>query len=109
VTDLERLVRDGPELVQKFPALDLTSEQYQQLSPLHFASSDDPPTLIIHGDQDALVPLVEGESMYQALMQSEVRTEFMAIEGAEHGFVGEHADSALAEAVSWFEEHLRRR
>ena len=108
VTDLRRLVRAAPERVEQFPALALTSEQYQELSPIHFASSDDPPTLIIHGDQDALVPIAQSESMYQALQRSEVRSEFITIEGAAHGFVGENADLALAETVRWFQEHLKQ-
>ncbi|MGZ3432579.1 MAG: hypothetical protein ACXWN0_12955 [Isosphaeraceae bacterium] len=28
-----------------------------QISPITFVTSDDPPTLIIHGDADTLVPL----------------------------------------------------
>lgn len=108
VTDLQRFVRDRPELVDWFPALDLGPEQYRDLSPIHFASPDDPPTLIIHGDLDTLVPILEGESMYQALLASNVNSGFIVIEGAEHGFKAEDADSALAETVSWFQEHLGR-
>lgn len=108
VTDIQRLVRDRPVLVDWMPALDLGPEQYRGLSPIHFASPDDPPTLIIHGDQDTLIPIVEGESMHQALLASGVRSEFKVIVGAEHGFKGEDADLALAETVSWFQEHLGR-
>lgn len=107
-TDLQRYVRSVPELMDWLPALDLGPEQYRGLSPIHFASPDDPPTLIIHGDQDTLVPILEGESMYQALLASNVRSGFIVIEGAEHGFKREDADLALAETVSWFQEHLGR-
>ncbi len=106
VTDLQRWVRAAPERVEHYPAIALTPDQHQELSPIHFASLDDPPTLIIHGDQDAVAPIVEGESMYQALLRSQVTSEFITVEGAEHGFVGENADLALAETVDWFREHL---
>ena len=96
------------ERVEQYPAVALTPDQYQELSPIHFASLDDPPTLIIHGDQDAVAPIVEGESMYQALLRSQVTSEFITVEGAEHGFVGENADLALSETVDWFREHLGR-
>lgn len=108
VTDLQRLVRGRPQLVEGMAALDLGPEQYRGLSPIHFASPDDPPTLIIHGDQDTLIPIIEGESMYQAFLASNVRSGFIVIEGAEHGFKDEDADLALAETVSWFQEHLGR-
>ena len=33
----------------------------RQISPVYHASSDDPPTLIIHGDADLLVPIQQAE------------------------------------------------
>ena len=106
VTDLQRFVQNAPELKQKFPALILSPEQAQVLSPIHLVSPDDPPTLIIHGDHDSLVPIVEGRSMYQTLLKVGVKTEFVTINGANHGFVGWEADTALTHTVEWFMEHL---
>src|SRR4030095_5411507 len=33
----------------------------RQISPINHVSSDDPPTLIIHGDKDTLVPIQQAE------------------------------------------------
>ena len=109
-TDLQRLVepylKTDTEMLKQFPVLDMTADQYREFSPIYFVSSDDPPTLIIHGDQDKLVPIIEGESMYEALQEAGVESKFVVIPGAGHGFQGEDASHALEEAVSWFEEHL---
>jgi len=44
--------------------------------------------------------------MCQALQEAGVESKFVIIPSAEHTFLGEEADHALAEAVSWFEKHL---
>ncbi len=106
-SELQRLFENmKPEVRKRYPALFLQAEQYKMYSPLHFTSPDDPPSLIIHGDQDTLVPIVEGRSMHQALLKSGAVSRFVTISGAEHGFVGEYANQALEEVVSWFVEHL---
>ena len=109
VSDILRFVTDAPERLAQFPALQFDQESYAAYSPLHFASADDPPTLIIHGDEDALVPIVQGESMYEALSAAGVTTQFIVIPGAGHGFLAEDADRAAAETVAWFEQHLSGR
>ena len=106
-SDLQRLYDNwSPDVRERFPAMWMQEEEYKQYSPLFFASSDDPPTLIIHGDQDDLVPVIEGESMHQALLKSGVKSRFVKIPGAGHGFSEEEADSATAEMLKWFETHL---
>ena len=70
-SDLRRLAAGWtPYQRDRFPAVVLEEDQYKEYSPLHFASIDDPPTLIIHGDMDELVPIVKGESIHQALLES---------------------------------------
>jgi len=88
------------------PALVLTEEQCREFSPINFVTPDDAPALILHGDKDTLVPLYEGESMHQALVKAGVKSKFVTIPGADHGFVGGDADRAMQETLSWFEEQL---
>ena len=40
-----------------------SSEIGQAISPITHVTADDPPTLIIHGDKDFLVPIQQAESM----------------------------------------------
>ena len=108
-TDLNRLVvlfESKPNPSPKPEVLDMTEEQAREFSPLYFVSSDDPPTLILHGDKDDRVPIIESESMYQALQETGVESKFVKIHGANHGFEGKDSDLALSELVSWFEKYL---
>jgi acetyl esterase/lipase len=90
----------------RFPALNFDKAQAPDYSPILFVSADDPPTLLIHGDKDDLVPLANSQLIYDAFKQNKVRTQFMVIEGAGHGFRGEDAKRATAAMVGWFEQTL---
>ena len=85
----------------------LTEAEAAQYSPLRFASSGDAPSLIVHGDADPVVPIVEGETMYAALTKAGVPASFLRIAGAGHGFGGADLERVNAAMVQWFEQHLR--
>ena len=89
-----------------FPALNFEKEKAADYSPIVHVSPDDPPTLLIHGDKDTLVPVSNSQRIYEAFQQNKVRTEMIIIEGAGHGFRGEDAKRASAAMVSWFEQTL---
>ncbi|MBI4624978.1 MAG: alpha/beta hydrolase [Verrucomicrobia bacterium] len=58
-----------------------------QASPVTHVTPDDPPFLIVHGDQDAAVPYRQSELLYSALERAGVRVHFHTIKGMVHGFV----------------------
>src|SRR5262245_7936931 len=101
-TDLSRW-----ENRRAFPATALTEAEAMQYSPIRFVSATAAPTLIVHGDADTVVPMVEGETMYASLSKAGVPASFIRIEGAGHGFDGADLTRANAAMVSWFEQHLR--
>jgi dipeptidyl aminopeptidase/acylaminoacyl peptidase len=80
---------------------------YPDYSPIRFASADDPPILILHGDQDDQVPIEEGRTMHETLIAAGAESSFVVIEGAGHPFMGAEADRAAAEMVAWFARHLQ--
>ncbi len=95
----------GPS--ERFPALDFSKDEAGKVSPIGFVSSDDPPTLLIHGDKDQLVPLRNSTAMLEALEKVNVESELIVIEGGEHGFRNpEHRSRAQAAMVDWFAKHL---
>ncbi len=100
--DLQGIV--GPN--DRFPALDFDPARAADISPLLFASDDDPPTLLVHGDADELVPLSHSERMKAAFDEANVTAELIVIEGAGHGFRGEDGQRASSALVAWFNEHL---
>jgi len=53
-------------------------------SPLTYVSSDDPPFLIFHGDQDLTVPHHQSELLYSALRTAGVPAQFHTVQGAGH-------------------------
>lgn len=55
-------------------------------SPVSYVDKHDPPFLIMHGDNDELVPLSESEILDKLLQQSGVESELIIVQGAGHGF-----------------------
>jgi acetyl esterase/lipase len=91
-----------------FPATaELTQAEAAQYSPIRFVSPGAAPSLIVHGDADTVVPMVEGETMHGALTKAGVPASFIRIEGAGHGFEGADLERVNAAMVQWFEQHLR--
>jgi dipeptidyl aminopeptidase/acylaminoacyl peptidase len=89
-----------------FPALEFDPAKAPACSPLDHVSSDDPPTLLIHGDKDKLVPLEHSTRIQEAFQKHKVTSELMVIKGAAHGFTGEALTRAVNASVAWFEKHL---
>lgn len=94
----------GPS--QRFPALDFPEEDADRISPILQVSSDDPPTLLIHGTADRTVPISHSEQAYAAFQAAGVETDYIIMDGAGHGFRGEQAEQATAARVQWFVDHL---
>lgn len=79
----------------------------RQISPVNHASSDDPPTLIIHGDADQLVPIQQAELILEKLKASGVETKLVVRKGGGHGWPDWGKDSAII--ADWFDQHLKAR
>jgi acetyl esterase/lipase len=109
--DLRPLARGlNPErtggALDRFPALNFEKEKAADYSPIVHVSPDDPPTLLIHGDKDNLVPVNNSKVIHETFQKNNVKTQLIIIEGAEHGFRGEDAKRAGAAMVAWFEQTL---
>ena len=108
-TDLEIMVWDAPNRLPaylRFPALDLELAKARQVSPLAHVTDDDAPALLVVGDRDELVPMSHSENIHKAFEKAGVESKLVVLEGAGHGFGGEHAQRAVEELVGWFEKHL---
>ena len=95
----------GPN--DRFPALDFDSELAAAISPILHIDSDDPSTLLIHGDADDLVPISQSEDIYAVLSEQGVESDFITIPGGQHGFRGENAVKADRLRLEWFQRHLK--
>ncbi len=109
--DLRPIVRgvgaanDG-SVGSRFPALNFEKEKAADYSPIVFVTPDDPPTLLIHGDKDLLVPILNSKTIYEAFQKNNVKSDFVTIAGAEHGFQNDDAKRAAALTLAWFEQTL---
>jgi len=105
-TDLRGMVNEPPNQSDRFPALNFSPDRDKEFSPILHVSSDDPPTLFVHGDEDDLVPLDHSTKMLDALKEKNVACELVVLEGAGHGFRGKDQQKASAALVDWFTKHL---
>jgi acetyl esterase/lipase len=94
----------GPN--DSFPALEFDPKLAESVSPVLHVSSDDAPTLLIHGDKDDLVKLDNSERILDAFKKAKVPCELIVIKGAGHGFPGEMGRRASEALVDWFDKHL---
>ncbi|MYD81616.1 MAG: alpha/beta hydrolase [Gammaproteobacteria bacterium] len=103
VVDLKELVSDESD----YPALRFDSSLSAENSPIEFVSRDDPPVLLLHGDQDEVVPIDHSRRMYAALTEIESVVEFEVIEGAGHSFHEEDDRNRVEKlTVDFFSKHL---
>lgn len=94
------------ELYSRFPALIFDEALIPAVSPITHVDSDDPPTLLVHGDADPLVHISHSSVMSEQLRSNNIESDFLVIEGGKHGFRGENSVIANRARLAWFEEHL---
>ncbi|MBI5691514.1 MAG: alpha/beta hydrolase [Verrucomicrobia bacterium] len=77
----------------------------KEISPIYFITAKMPPTLIIHGDADKLVPIQQAESFVKRATEAGAKAKLIVKPGAAHGWKDREPD--LAAMADWFDEHLR--
>ncbi|MDB5339567.1 MAG: axeA [Planctomycetaceae bacterium] len=78
----------------------------KQISPAYHVTADDPPTLIIHGDADLLVPIQQSKLVMDKLEEVKVPHELVVRPGAVHGWKDLVKDVDLF--ADWFDKHLKK-
>jgi acetyl esterase/lipase len=83
-----------------------SQEKARKASPLFYVGKDAAPFLIVHGDQDNLVPLAQSQAIGEALKKAGVEVKFVVIKGSGHGGPGftNPENSKLIE--NFFAKHL---
>jgi acetyl esterase/lipase len=66
--------------------VDEHKELAREASPVAYASPDDPPFLIFHGDEDKTVPIEQSEMLDVVLKNAGVDVTFVRVKHAGHGF-----------------------
>ncbi|WP_302117998.1 alpha/beta hydrolase [Allorhodopirellula heiligendammensis] len=83
-------------------------EKVRRVNPITYVDENDPPFLIVHGRQDATVPLNQSKLLFETLKKAEVSAHFHTIDGAGHGGIGFHDPSVSEMVRNFFDEYLKR-
>lgn len=103
---------DDPQLAVFVPALGLDPKAsrsdfealLKRLSPITYVNAKYPPTLIVHGDSDKVVPLQQAQVMDQALARAGVEHKLEVIPGGGHD--EKTFGPGVMKALQWFREKL---
>lgn len=90
---------------------------YREASPITHVTKDSPPTLLVHGDSDPVVPIKHSELMEEALKKAGVTVKLVRLKGGAHGpnfrgagFKGDKDwPDYLGDTVRWFDQHLQKK
>lgn len=82
-------------------------EAARRASPVHLVNGRSAPFLLIHGDQDPVVPLAQSRMLHEALLQAGVESELLTITGAAHGGPEFHTTENIGPIITFFDRHLR--
>jgi dipeptidyl aminopeptidase/acylaminoacyl peptidase len=106
------LFTDDPAIATFLPALGIDPKapksdieaQLKQLSPITLVNPKFPPTLIVHGDADKLVPLQQSQAMDHAFAKAGVEHKLEIIPGGGHDV--KTFGPGLMKALQWFKDKL---
>ena len=77
------------------------------LLPSSQASRWAPPTLVVHGTEDSVVPVSDAHRIHDALVAAGADSTLSIVEGADHCWVGRPLEPRLDEAIDFLASHLR--
>jgi acetyl esterase/lipase len=77
-------------------------------NPITHVTKGDPPILIVHGDEDNLVPASQSELLHGALKKAGVDSTLIIIRGAGHGS-GIFVPERMNDYVGFFDKHLKKK
>jgi acetyl esterase/lipase len=88
---------------------------YRDASPMTHVSKMSAPMLLVHGDQDPIVPLEQSTRIASALREAGVDVKFIVVTNGVHGFllnqiipISPHPAEIERVVVEWFDAHLRK-
>ena len=108
---------DHPGLIKLFGGTYAEkADAWRQASPALHASAAAPPFLIVHGENDKLVPIAQSERLATALKHAGVPVDFIRIKNAGHGLKGDKPTDPPADPdsqtlrvamIAFFDKHLK--
>lgn len=92
------------------PALQFDANLAPSFSPVDHVTDDDPPVLLIHGDQDEILPIEDHSLRLKSLFDdAHMTSELLVVPRFGHElFTGQAKATADSAVVEWFDRHLLR-
>jgi acetyl esterase/lipase len=82
------------------------ADRQRLASPISHVTASAPPFLLVHGENDMVVPFTQSIQLRDSLQAAGVPVELVPVPGADHVFVGTDPVPQLERAVQFFVEHL---
>jgi acetyl esterase/lipase len=106
------ILTEEPQMAVFIPALGFDPKgpksdmetQAKKLSPINCVTAKYPPTLIVHGDEDKIVPLQQAKDMDQALAKAGVQHKLEVVSGGGHD--DKTFGPGVTKAIEWFKDTL---
>ncbi len=80
-------------------------DKVTRANPITYVSKDSPPFLLIHGDQDPLVPAHQAQLLHDALKDKGIEATLHLVKGAGHGVGGPEVNNQIDR---FFDTHLKK-
>jgi len=100
---------DSPESKLVGGPIQENKQAVRRLNPISYVTKNDPPFLILHGDNDQSVPHNQSQLLYEALNKTGVKVTFYTVKGGGHGFKGTDEPDSVREkmVLDFFNKYLR--
>jgi acetyl esterase/lipase len=114
-TDLADFYKNdnSPHIEHVFGTADRESAIISQASPLTYVSDDNPPFLIVHGEEDEVVAVTQSQAFYERLVSADVPATLVIVENCGHCFtpVGEPINPTRTQITlmlaDFFDQYLK--
>ncbi len=103
------LEKESPESLLIGGPLNENLDKVIQANPITYINNNAPPFLIVHGENDVVVPADQSQILYEALLQADVEAGLHIVPEAGHGFEGaskKQLDEINRIVVDFFNGHL---
>ena len=83
-----------------------SAESYEIASPVTAVTKNSPPTLILHGGHDRIVPVSQSEKLHALLDSLQVKNQLVIYPGERHGWYGRNLADTYNKMVAFLQENL---
>ncbi len=97
-----------PVLVNFLGATPVTNAaKYFEASPINYVTAQSPPTLILHGDADAIVPIAQSATLRIVLLSAAVKVDMFTYVGEGHGWFGANMTDTYARTIAFVKANVK--